>query len=62
METNRCKQYWKISVRIGPLFQARIKGRDQLVMNLTRLSGHVQPSLHLAWNAVHHGVEIGMSF
>jgi hypothetical protein len=33
-------------VRIGPLFQAPIKGRDQLVINLTRLSSHVQPSLH----------------
>jgi hypothetical protein len=42
METNRCKKYWKISVRIGPLFQAPIKGPtsnefDKIVM---------QPSLH----------------
>jgi hypothetical protein len=31
METNKCKKYGKISVRIGPLFQAPTKGRDQLV-------------------------------
>jgi len=42
METNKCKKYWKISVRIGPLFQAPIKGPtsnefDKIVM---------QPSLH----------------